>query len=94
MSLLPHRQGRSDLRVCASCEWVFRKSEQKDPDEGCPQCHFGHYSARYVYGDSAYRYSKTQKPWKDKKMAEFELLLNRTIREANEKSADLKKKPV
>lgn len=63
------------LRVCASCEWVFRLPA---PD-GCPKCQFGHYGARYVYGNRAYRYEKTQKPWYDKKMFNFSMGLWREI---------------
>lgn len=64
------------LRTCASCEWIF-KAENNDPT--CPKCQFGSYGARYVYGDKAYTYAKTQKPWKDKKMFNYEMKLNREI---------------
>jgi hypothetical protein len=57
-------QGTAKLRVCASCEWVFKLGDSQDCD--CPKCGFGSYGARYVYGDKAYTYKKTQKPWKDK----------------------------
>lgn len=66
-----------ELRTCASCEWVFKA---KDNDPTCPMCGFGSYGARYVYGNKAYRYSKTQKPWKDKKMQKYEWELNSLIR--------------
>ncbi len=57
------------LRVCASCEWVFKGGV------GCPKCHFGSYGAHYVYGNAAYRYAKTQKPWLENKMAKLEIEL-------------------
>ncbi len=57
------------LRVCASCEWVF-KIQGEDPS--CPKCNFGSYGARYVYGNKAYTYAKTQAPWMQKKMQAFE----------------------
>jgi len=47
------------LRTCASCEWIFK---MKDNDPTCPKCQFGSYGARYVYGNIAYRYAKTQEP--------------------------------
>jgi hypothetical protein len=66
------------LRVCASCEWIFRLPAPN----GCPKCRFGHYGARYVYGARAYRYAVTQRPWFDKRMALFALELRREIVEA------------
>lgn len=62
------------LRVCASCEWIFRTDAPRI--EACPKCGFGHYSAHYVYGRSAYRHARTQQPWKDKKLLGFEAKLN------------------
>ena len=53
------------LRVCASCEWVFENKLS------CPKCGFGHYGARYVYGNKCYRLKKTQTPWIDKKVASY-----------------------
>jgi hypothetical protein len=74
---------RAKLRVCASCEWIFKLD---GPDyQGCPKCQFGHYSARHVYGDNAYRYAKTQKPWYDKKMANYAVKLSLEIKEAQTK---------
>lgn len=64
-------------RVCASCEWVFKTLN----NPSCPLCGFGSYSAHYVYGKKAYRYAKTQKPWKDKKLSAFEAKLDRKIQE-------------
>lgn len=67
---------RVKLMVCASCEWLF--------DEGneCPKCGFGSYGARYVYGDNCYRYRKTQWPWFDKKMSDYENKLRAEIRQS------------
>lgn len=64
------------LRVCASCEWVF-KATPENPE--CPKCGFGSYGARWVYGGKAYRYQKTQEPWKNKKLFRYEMKLNREI---------------
>lgn len=57
----------ANLRVCASCEWIFPFNEKRDA--GCPRCFFPSYGAHYVYGDRAYRYAKSQKPWYDKQMS-------------------------
>lgn len=65
------------LRVCASCEWIFNTGV------GCPKCQFGSYGAHYVYGNNAYRYAKTQKPWFDRKMADYSFKLIQEIK--NEK---------
>ena len=60
------------LRACASCEWIF-KMEDNDPQ--CPKCDFGSYGARYAYGNIAYKYAKTQKPWMDKKIHQYTIKL-------------------
>lgn len=67
------------LRVCASCEWVF-KSDLKSYE--CPKCGFASYGARYVYGKAAYRIAKTQEKWMDKKMFAYETELLREIRDS------------
>lgn len=54
---------RDILRCCASCEWIFKGGIE------CPKCGFGSYTAHCVYGKKCYRYSKTQQPWFDKKLA-------------------------
>lgn len=61
------------LRACASCEWIFSGGVE------CPKCQFGSYGAHYVYGNRAYRYAKTQQPWRDKKVERFILDLRREI---------------
>lgn len=58
------RKRFATLRVCSSCEWIFKA---KNNDPSCPKCEFGSYGARWVFGDKAYTYAKTQKPWKEKK---------------------------
>ena len=68
---------RARLRVCASCEWIFRTAINQGG--GCPKCGFCHYSARYVYGDKCYQYEITQKPWLDKKIFKYESGLMREI---------------
>lgn len=65
------------LRVCASCEWIFNTGVE------CPKCQFGSYGAHSVYGNNAYRYAKTQKPWFDRKMADHAFKLLQEIK--NEK---------
>lgn len=62
----------ADLRVCASCRWIYhQKDRHSNPDLGCPKCGFASYGARFVFGDKAYQYAKTQKPWFDDKMAAY-----------------------
>ena len=73
----PSAQQRADLRVCASCEWVYKKSEDGD---GCPECQFGSYGARFVYGDNCYRYYQTQEPWLRKQVTTLECNLSVYIR--------------
>lgn len=64
----------SKLRVCASCEWIYRGIKP------CPKCFFGSYGARKVYGNKAYRYAVTQQPWKDKKMFDYGIKLDKEIK--------------
>lgn len=74
------RQLTAKLRVCASCEWIF--SDQRHPETGgCPACGFAHYGARFVYGDAAYKFAKTQKPWFDKRMADYAYKLHCEMRD-------------
>lgn len=76
------KQGKhAILRVCASCEWLF-KLEVETSATGCPKCGFAHYSARYVYGDKAYRYAVTQHPWHRKKMADYSYHLQSEIQQS------------
>jgi len=71
-------QKTAKLRVCASCEWIF------DSKGSCPLCGFASYGARSVYGDKAYQYKYTQKPWRDKQLANKAVKLDKTIREKNQ----------
>lgn len=66
---------KADLRVCASCEWIFKGGVE------CPQCQFGSYSAHRVYGRNAYRYAVSQKPWYDRKMASYSFELLKSIKQ-------------
>lgn len=66
---------KANLRTCALCEWIFKITD----NQFCPKCGFGSYGARYAYGDRAYYYAKTQKPWKDRKIAEYEIVLDKEI---------------
>jgi hypothetical protein len=65
---------RAKLRICAQCKWIY------DTPTDCPQCGFASYGARYVYGNKAYRYKKTQEPWKIQKMIAYELKLDNVIK--------------
>lgn len=60
---------KAKLRVCASCEWIFKGHKS------CPKCGFAHYGARFVYGNKCYRYEETQQPWLDKKVAIYKMKL-------------------
>lgn len=64
---------KAKLRICASCEWVFSGGVE------CPKCQWGSYGAHYVYGNKAYRYAISQKPWMDKKMDDFAVELLKEI---------------
>ena len=72
------KQKDAKLRVCASCEWLFKDTRHPETG-GCPKCGFAHYGARFVYGDKAYTYAKTQRPWFDKKLAEYSFQLRREV---------------
>jgi len=64
-----------------SCEWIFEKKDASKHG-GCPKCEWPSYGARDVYGDRAYRYAITQKPWFEKKMADYSYTLYKEIRKA------------
>jgi len=61
------------LRVCASCEFIFRHYKS------CPMCGFAHYGAHWVYGNATYRHEKTQKPYIDKKLFKNRTMLEKEI---------------
>lgn len=61
------------LWTCGKCRWVSKQFL-------CPKCQAPpSRSARDAYGDSAYRYAKTQRPWFDHAMAELATRLKREI---------------
>ena len=64
------KQLQAKLRVCASCEWIFKS------DGSCPQCGFASYGAHWVYRRKAYKFSETQEPWKIIKRFQHERKLN------------------
>lgn len=72
---------KAKLRVCASCEWIFKIKPTwagvygNVVLTGCPKCKFISYSARYVYGNKCYKYAKTQEPWLKKKVDDYTLKL-------------------
>ena len=70
-------QQRAQLRTCASCEWVHTGFD------GCPKCGFATYGARWVYGNAAYRFKRTQEPWLNKKMQDYRFKLLDEIDQAN-----------
>lgn len=74
---------KAKLRVCASCEWIFKYGDNVEEPVCCPKCGFGSYSARYVYGDICYKYRHTQKPWRDKKLGNYTVRLDIEIDEWN-----------
>ena len=63
---MPSPQQRAKLRCCASCEWIYRATEQKSD---CPRCGFASYGARWVHGPRCYRFERTQEPWSDRQLA-------------------------
>jgi hypothetical protein len=65
----PSPQQRANLRVCASCEWIY------EGHQDCPKCLFGSYGARWVYGPKCYKHAKTQEPWLKKKLQAYEFKL-------------------
>lgn len=64
------------LCCCGSCQWIFKFTR---PDNGCPKCKFAYYSAHAVFGNRTYRYAKTQEPWKNQKLVEFMVLLDKEL---------------
>lgn len=69
---------KANLRVCASCEWIYKGNNTL-----CPKCGFVSYSARYVYGAKAYQYSVTQEPWLKKKEDQYHFKLLKEIEDTN-----------
>ena len=52
------RQSSALVRVCASCEWIFRR-----PATDCPRCGFASYGAHWAIGPQCYRLEATQERW-------------------------------
>jgi len=63
-----------NLRCCARCEWIYSGF-----DKSCPKCDFVSYSARYVHGNKAYKFSVTQEPWLERKLMDYRLELLKEI---------------
>lgn len=74
------KQLKAPLRVCASCEWIFKTVNQ---DKTCPKCNFVSYGARFVYGDKCYSHAVNQKPWRDRKLQDYNFKLGKEINETN-----------
>ena len=70
-------QRNAKLRVCASCEWIYKDSLS------CPKCYFCSYGARYVYGDKAYKFAITQEPWINKKLYYYHSKLIDNVNKTN-----------
>ena len=70
----------ANLRLCASCEWIFEYKEH----EMCPKCGFGSYGAHWVYGKKAYKYKKTQEPWMKNKIEKYNDQLIKEINNGGE----------
>ena len=73
------RQLQADLRVCASCERIFRRSKHSG---GCPYCGFAHYGARWALGPRAYKQEQRQEAWRAKVISSFITRLESLIAEA------------
>jgi hypothetical protein len=71
----------ANLRVCASCKWIFELKNHKE----CPKCGFAHYSAYYVYGKKCYKYKLTQEPWIEQKVTNYTIKLYNEIDNYNKK---------
>lgn len=57
--------------------WIFHIHDS----DSCPKCNFGHYGAHYVYGNKAYTYAKTQKPWLDEQIFKLQCEIRKYDRE-------------
>ncbi|QBQ71157.1 hypothetical protein S0112_031 [Shewanella phage S0112] len=58
--------------------WIFRGGVE------CPKCHFGSYRAVFVFGKAAYKHQYTQHPYIDRKVENFQLQLNKEVRQTNQ----------
>jgi hypothetical protein len=50
------------VRCCASCEWIFRRTEPHGVE--CPKCGFASYGARFVHGPKCYAFEQTQQRYR------------------------------
>jgi len=71
-----------------TCEWVFRRTPNPNPDPeeegevwaGCPVCGFADYRATVCYPrHKCLRFERTQEPWRAKKHAVLDGMLDRFI---------------
>lgn len=77
-------QPRANLRICASCRWVFKLTGKVHHETGgCPKCGFAHYGAYWAMGKRVYKYQYTQEPWKQVRMDKYSNELDREIKETN-----------
>ena len=77
---------KAKLFVCASCKWIFHKDEIAQDgiyEDGCPKCGFGYYTAHWVYGNKAYKLAITQEEWLNQKLLNYEMKLQKEIKETN-----------
>lgn len=74
-------QQRANLRVCASCEWIYPQASAHPDTGGCPRCGFASYGARFVYGNKAYRFAQTQQPWFNRELAAYASQLRQQIKQ-------------
>jgi hypothetical protein len=79
-------QQRANLRCCASCEWIY------EGHRDCPKCGFASYGARFVHGDRAYRFKRTQQPWINNKVNRFLNELEEQIYNVNKETSIEKNK--
>lgn len=63
------RSQKANLRICARCAFIFRRSENLGSTD-CPLCNFSSYSAHYADGKKCYKNEKTQEPWLRNKLRE------------------------
>lgn len=72
-----------DLRVCASCEYIFSAKSNRHGTE-CPICKFASYGARAVYGDKAYSYAKSQFPFMQREIIKAKQQIQQRIAEVEQ----------
>jgi hypothetical protein len=65
---------KANLRCCCHCQWIYTGL-----NKGCPKCEWPSYSARYVFGNKAYKFSVTQEPWLEDRMTDYRMKLLKEI---------------